>query len=562
MAALTRALQSVAQGRRRTLRKQTFGAVLCALLLAGTTPVRSQDFTPLPPSIEFGQLFRDVQLQSVFPDQKTFCDLNPNAPPPQIKVEYRLQQSQPGFDLATFVSQNFTSPGTGANISPAAPGQEIKAYIASLWDLLTEDATSVPPYSSLLSLPYPFVVPGGRFTEVYYWDTYFTTLGLEQDARNDLAENLVKDIAYEIDTYGHVPNGNRTYYLSRSQPPFFAKVVDLIAQADGDAAYQLYLPELQSEYDYWMEGSDKVQPGHAYHNVVRLADGTLLNRYWDARNVPRDESYSEDVQTAAQSNRSAAEVYRDLRAAAESGWDFSSRWLADGKTLATIRTTQIVPVDLNSLLFHLEETLAKAYRLKGDADAADSFEHRAADRKAAIQTLMWDAQGGFFTDYLWRQQQLTHTETAATLYPLFLEVATDEQAETVAATVNRDLLMPGGVATSLVNSGQQWDLPNGWAPLQWIAVSGFNTYGHADLAQTIATRWVNKNVAGYQQVGKMVEKYNVTTTTGDFAGGGGEYATQIGFGWTNGVFLQLLSLYPDLATNVVFPGTQAAATAQ
>ena len=155
-----------------------------------------------------------------------------------------------------------------------------------------------------------------------------------------------------IDAYGHIPNGNRTYYLSRSQPPFFAAMVELIADEAGDPA-ERSMPNscraLGEEYDFWMEGADALEPGSAHRRVVRLKDGTLLNRYWDDRDIPREESYREDVtrrrRPAARRRRSIA----NLRAAAESGWDFSSRWLADGKTLATIRTTDLVPVDLNSL---------------------------------------------------------------------------------------------------------------------------------------------------------------------------------------------------------------------
>ncbi len=218
---------------------------------------------------------------------------------------------------------------------------------------------SVPAYSTLLPLPYPYVVPGGRFREAYYWDSYFTMLGLEQDNQHDLAVNMLKDFAFEIDHYGHIPNGNRSYYLSRSQPPFFSLMVELIARHDGVTTYLTYLPELQAEHDYWMQGDNDVRSGHALRNVVRLLDGTVLNRYWDERPAPRDESYKEDVETALQTQRSSAFVWRNLRAAAESGWDFSSRWLADGKTLATIRTLALLPPDLNSLLVHLEVTLAK-----------------------------------------------------------------------------------------------------------------------------------------------------------------------------------------------------------
>ena len=158
---------------------------------------------------------------------------------------------------------------------------------------------------------------------------------------------------------------------------------------------------------------------------------------------------------------------------------------------------------------------------------------------------MWDPQDGVFSDYLWETGEFTGAVSAATLYPLFLQIATADQARVVAATVEQKLLDVGGLATTLVESGQQWDAPNGWAPLQWIAVIGLRNYGFNRLAHEIAARWVHENIAGYRRYAKLVEKYNVTTPGGD-EGGGGEYATQIGFGWTNGVLAALTSLYPDL----------------
>ncbi len=200
--------------------------------------------------------------------------------------------------------------------------------------------------------------------------------------------------------------------------------------------------------------------------------------------------------------------------------------------------------------------------LKGDTEHASYYARRAARRINAIRLVLWDPEDGVFTDYLWREGKTTRNITAATLYPLFLGVTSTEQAQAVASTVSTKLLDIGGLATTLVTSGQQWDAPNGWAPLQWIAVIGLRNYGAPTLAEEIATRWVAKNIAGYQQQAKLVEKYNVTTTGGD-EGGGGEYATQIGFGWTNGVLLALGSLYPDLkaAAEAAVPNPQMA-TAQ
>jgi len=310
-----------------------------------------------PPSIAYGELYSDVELASIFPDSKTFPDMIPDAPPQTILNEYRAAKGSPGFDLATFVRQHFAGPTPpGPVVNPAPRGRRLLDYVRNLWPILQQEAISVPPYSTLQPLPYAYVVPGGRFREVYYWDSYFTMLGLEEDGQHQLALDLLNDFAFELDQFGKVPNGNRSYYLSRSQPPFFSLMVRLIGSADGTGTEASYLPQLRQEWDFWMEHADTLRPGEADRNSVRLSDGTLLNRYWDARDAPRDESYKEDVETAAGSGRPPDVVYRNLRAAAASGWDFSSRWLTDGETLGTVRTLSILPLDLNCLLVHLEAT--------------------------------------------------------------------------------------------------------------------------------------------------------------------------------------------------------------
>jgi alpha,alpha-trehalase len=207
----------------------------------------------VPPSVEYGPLYRDVQLRGIFPDSKTFPDLIPHATPQDVVRHYAAARQAPDFDLARFVSTYFSGPvPPGPAVNPAGKGQTLATYVVSLWPVLTESYISVPPYATLLPLPYPYVVPGGRFREVYYWDSYFTMLGLEQSGKHALAVDMLKDFAFEIDRYGHIPNGNRSYYLSRSQPPFFALMVELIARHDGVATYVAYLPELQAEYNWWM----------------------------------------------------------------------------------------------------------------------------------------------------------------------------------------------------------------------------------------------------------------------------------------------------------------------
>jgi alpha,alpha-trehalase len=322
-------------------------------------------------------------------------------------------------------------------------------------------------------------------------------------------------------------------------------MVELLATYEGGKARLRYRLALRKEHDFWMQGERQLttsQPAH--RRVVRLADGSILNRYWDDQATPREESYKEDVATAQNSGRPAEEIYRNLRAAAESGWDFSSRWFADGKTLSSIRTVDTVPVDLNSLLYQLELTLQRAYESDSPARAAQ-FGARAAARKAALNRYLWNSQAGAFTDYLWRDGRAASQVTAATVAPLFFGLATDAHADAVARTVRATLLAAHGIATTSEKTGQQWDAPNGWAPLQWLAIEGFRRYHHDPLADEIAHRWVKQNLTVYRATGKLVEKYDVMAGTAN--AGGGEYPLQDGFGWTNGVLRALLVRYPQLA---------------
>jgi len=350
---------------------------------------------------------------------------------------------------------------------------------------------------------------------------------------------MVDNFAFQLDSYGHIPNGNRSYYLSRSQPPFFSLMVDLLASHEGEAAYQRYLPQLKAEHAFWMRGAKELAAGGASERVLQLADGSVLNRYWDARAVPRTESWMDDLGTAAQvPQRDAAELYRDLRAGAESGWDFSSRWLDDPQVLGSIHTTAIVPVDLNSLLHHLETTLAKASGVAGEQAAQRDYQQQADARRTAINRHLWDARRGWYVDRDLRSDSIRPALTAAALFPLWLGIAEDAQAKRTASAVQHHLLRSGGLLTTTVRTGQQWDAPNGWAPLQWVAVDGLQRYGQHALARQLGTRFLRTVQQVYAKDNKLVEKYVVDGSAQ--GGGGGEYPLQDGFGWSNGVVLALL----------------------
>ena len=527
--------------RPRTLRPAFLPLALGGALL-GVTTLGYADDNPATqttsPDILLGPLFNDVQSAKLFPDQKTFADAVPKSDPLMILADYRMQHTQSSFDLRHFVEMNFTLPAEGEKYVPPA-GQSLREHIDDLWPVLTRTTDKASnKWDSLLPLPKPYVVPGGRFREVYYWDSYFTMLGLAESDHWDKISDMVDNFAYEIDTFGHIPNGNRSYYLSRSQPPFFSLMVELLATHDSDALKK-YRPQMEKEYAYWMDGVDALQPGQANKRVVKLDDGAILNRYWDDRDTPRPESWLDDVNTAKSNpNRPATEIYRDLRSAAASGWDFSSRWMDDPQKLGTIRTTSIVPVDLNALMFKMEKLLARASQESGDAASASKYETLATARQKAIESHLWNDKEGWYADYDLKSKKARNQLTAAALFPLYVKAAAQDRAEKVAAATSSRLLKPGGIATTTVNSGQQWDAPNGWAPLQWVAAEGLQNYGQEKVSMDVTWRFLKNVQHTYDREKKLVEKYDVSTTgTG---GGGGEYPLQDGFGWSNGVTLKML----------------------
>ncbi|MGQ0537841.1 MAG: alpha,alpha-trehalase TreF [Gemmatimonadaceae bacterium] len=494
------------------------------------------------PSRDLGPLFQDVQLARVFDDSKTLVDATPREAAALITARYAAEKDAPGFSLHAFVDRHFELPRAAASQYRPDTLMTMQEHIAALWPALTRAADSSAVRSSLIPLPNAYVVPGGRFREVYYWDSYFTMLGLVQSGRGDLVRRMLDNFAHLVTTVGHIPNGNRTYYLSRSQPPFFAAMVGLYAGATDTTQALRYITALEAEHAFWMNGAERLPPGAASRRVVRLPDGSLLNRYWDDRAEPRPESFREDyslAQTLPEARREA--FYRNTRASAESGWDFSSRWMRDPADLRTLETTEFAPVDLNSLLYHAEMTLAALRRFRGsdgDSAAAVRWSDVAAARRRALLAHAYDSAATFFFDVRWRTgARVSDRPTLAAAAALYFGLATPEQGSAVAARIGRDFLRAGGLVTTLITSGQQWDAPNGWPPLQWLAIVGMRRYGRAALADSVRERWLALNVRTYRLTGKMMEKYDVVDLSRP--AGGGEYPAQDGFGWTNGVALAL-----------------------
>lgn len=497
--------------------------------------------TPQSPEDSYGDLLKDVQVTQVLGDGKQFVDMVPKGK--KIKKQYEVQRQQAGFSLKDFVDTNFEARPIRDKKSGSLPATAATAreHIRQLWPYL--ERTNRKQHGSLLALPYTYVVPGGRFDEQFYWDSYFIMLGLTADDKWDILLGMVRNHAYMLRKYGRIPTASRSYFLSRSQPPFFAQMVTLLAGHRGRTrTYAEFLPYLLIEYRFWAHGrreAMKQSTPTLYNRLVRMPNGALLGRYFDDRRTPRPEMSREDRQTAQNiSDENAKEqLYLNLRAGAESGWDFSSRWFRVADEIQSIQTTNMAAVDLNSMLYTLESTIAEAYTLIKQPLLATSFRKAAERRAETIRRYCWDESERFFCDYDASTHNSSGRVTLAGLFPLYTKIATKEQAAFVAKRIETDFLKPGGLVTTLVTSGQQWDAPNGWAPLQWVAIHGLREYGYHELANEIRRRWLLANDLVYAKHQKMIEKYDVVHP-GEL-GGGGEYEVQDGFGWTNGVYAAL-----------------------
>ena len=487
------------------------------------------------PDLIYGQLFKDVQLKRIFDDSKTFADATPKFSPEKILHNYKEYPFYDSDNLMKFVRMHFDFPESiKEEQCSLGSSVDILDYIKLQWEELTRNGGG-DDNSSLINLPKSHVVPGGRFKEVYYWDSYFTMLGLAGSGNTLLLSDMVENFAYLIDSIGFVPNGNRTYYTSRSQPPFFSLMVDLLATTLGDEKiYCRYFSAMETEYEFWMAGIDKTMSSKDCTRAIKV-DGCIFNRYWDDLDSPRPESYWEDYALGQQVGH-PKKLYRHIRAGAESGWDFSSRWFADPYDPSSIETCDIIPIDLNCILCRVEQLLAASAKVACPGRVSH-YKSLANARQIVIQNKFFCSDASTFSDLFVSNGMPTGRHSLAMVYPLFFGLATQQQAEKVASYLESHLLMSGGWASSTVRTPHQWDSPNGWAPLQWISFVGLRRYGFKKLADKSARCWLHTVESGYLRTGRIFEKYNVVDV--ENLATGGEYAVQHGFGWTNAIYLKM-----------------------
>ncbi|KAI8636219.1 trehalase [Parasitella parasitica] len=530
-----------------------------------------------------------------------------------------------------FLNENFLPAGTDVKLLTnitipelswidTISDPEYRGWLSTLnkaWGNLTfefdDSALCQDCTSSTLPVSRPFVVPGGRFREFYYWDSFFVIKGLLLGDQIDLARDMIENFFDFVKRYGFVPNGARIYYLNRSQPPFLTHMVQAYYDKTGDDDFMTKaLPILDQEYAHWMaNASIRVQdPKH---------DKTYtLNHYVTLNASPRPESYVEDYNTVNNgtdfTDAEKLQMYADIAAGAESGWDYSSRWTKNKapaanqtesyEMLRTINTASIVPVELNSLLWHTETKLSQWHVLFGNKtkdhkSKSKYYTKQAKTRLSAMEHLMWNQQDHAFYDFNLTSNAQSIQFTPASLFPMWVGALPEkilknrtQVAKLYDETENALRKYPGILTTSYYNTTMQWDWPNGWPPLSFVAMEGMlriddllnreerfkngtvkykgpklnTTRGTpiSTLARVLAERyaasaycgWINTggSIPGILEKlntsvtddGHMFEKFDVNTI--GLSGGQGEYVTQTGFGWTNGIAFWIFNQWPNFTT--------------
>jgi alpha,alpha-trehalase len=447
------------------------------------------------------------------------------------------------------------------------------------------------PDEGLLYLPHPYVVPGGRFNEMYGWDSYFIILGLVEDKRVDLARDMVENFFFEIENYGAILNANRTYYFTRSQPPFLASMIrEVYEHPTGKGLSKAWLAKAydyaQRDYALWSapphlagdtglaryydigEGPvpEMADDSNYYPDVIRwlLAHPEIHTDYLiDAPEDPTPAQAAELAKTSCDiaaskvcahahvnGHRLSSDFYRGDRAMRESGFDPSFRF---GPFSGS--TNHYAPVCLNSLLYKYERDMARFATLLGRPAEVAQWNRRAAARRAAMNKYLWNPTARMFYDYNFTTRQLSTYNYITVFYPLWANLASPQQA----SELERHLSVfehDGGLAMSDYDSGTQWDLPFGWAPTSWLAIKGLDQSGFSGDAGRVAAKFSETIRQNFEHDGTIREKYNVVSGSANVEVATGYKSNVVGFGWTNGVYLEMNDLLSHRNKKAVTPSRQ------
>ncbi|CRL08140.1 CLUMA_CG020990, isoform A [Clunio marinus] len=518
-----------------------------------------------------GRLLETVQMARIFNDSKTFVDMKLKESPSLTLKKFDefmakfIDRVPDQNEIQLWVKENFEPAGSefedwvpedyskSPEILNKINDKSLRSFAEDLnkiWlDLGRKMKKEVADNQALYSIIYvqnPVIVPGGRFREFYYWDSYWIIRGLLLSEMVNTAQGMIRNFLSIIERFGFIPNGGRIYYSMRSQPPLLAPMIKTYFDHTKD--YQLAIASvdiLAREFEYWMQN----------HTV--LVKGHRMAKYGDKSSGPRPESFREDIETGKDfPNDTEREAhYSELKAAAESGMDFSSRWFIDKNgtnngDLRDLKTRSIIPVELNAILFWNAKIISEFYGYANLSDKQEEYYQMSEKFYKAVEEVLWNEEAGVWLDYDLINEKSRNYFVATNLSPLWMRCYNPSKrqyiSDRVVNYINENNLdsFPGGVPTTMNNSGEQWDKPNVWAPFQHMLIVGLDNLEDdrtKKIAQEWAQRWVLSNYIAYKDTGAMYEKYLANELGGH--GGGGEYEVQKGFGWTNGVLFDLFDRY-------------------
>nr|QWX20096.1 trehalase 2 [Henosepilachna vigintioctopunctata] len=522
-----------------------------------------------------GRLLHTIQMARIYEDSKTFVDMKLKNPPNETLINFdkfmvEHNDAPNKSAVKNFVLENFDHVAQEFRMwDPPDFVEEPKfvekivdpdfrefaSHLNSIWKTLgrkIKDEVKEHNYLySIIWVPQPAIVPGGRFREFYYWDSYWIILGLLLSEMTETTKGMLENFFYMVENCGHIPNGGRIYYLARSQPPFLMPMVKLYYDATKDVKFlRDNIRTMEKEFEYWMTN----------HNVTVTLDGNnyTLARYGDRSQGPRPESYSEDFSGAIHLSPSKKEeFYSELKAAAESGWDFSSRWFitngTDNGNLTNIKTRSIIPVDLNAMLYWNAQILGDFNKLLNNKEKAEFYYEKAKELMDAVTAVFWHEEVGVWLDYdisnNMKRDYFYPTNLSPFLAGCYNKTESSKITKLVMKYLHNKHIMnyPGGIPTTMKHTGEQWDYPNAWPPLQYMMIAALDNTGDKAaqrLAFEIAQKWVRSNYKAFKATSAMLEKYDASVFGAP--GSGGEYQVQEGFGWTNGLVMYLLDKYSDV----------------
>ncbi|XP_058979800.1 trehalase isoform X1 [Musca domestica] len=526
----------------------------------------------------YGELLHTVQMAHLFADSKTFVDRKLKNTPAETIANFQTfmaaKNNSPTQDeIREFVENNFDD--LGKEFVPWEPtdwvehpafidnindpdlkqwGVDLNAIWKDLGRKMIDDVHANPHFYSIIPVDNPVIVPGGRFIEFYYWDSYWIIRGLLYSQMTHTARGMLENFMSIVRRFGFIPNGGRIYYAQRSQPPLLAAMIKSYVEFTKDTQFAVQsLEVLEHEFEYWM------------NNHTVQAKGYNVCAYGGISPGPRPESYREDIETskAFVTDAEKEEHYAELKAAAESGMDFSSRWFINDKgeqtgDLTHLKTRSIVPVELNAILHWNAKIIAEFYRLAGNNSKAEEYENKAAKILEAIEAVHWNEEAGVWLDYDLINNKSRNYFVPTNLAPLWTMSYNLNDTEKISKSVLKYIekleldKYPGGVPNTLYRTGEQWDFPNVWPPMQYLLIKGLENLGtqeSKELSVKWGHRWVKSNFQAYSETRAMFEKYDAERFGGH--GGGGEYDVQKGFGWSNGVIIEFLDKY---GRNITLPG--------